>query len=73
VTLHTPRDPSLSGGISCYEITGLTAKQVTERLAAKRIRTNESPYKIPLARVSAGIMNSPEDVDTVLRAIRALA
>jgi selenocysteine lyase/cysteine desulfurase len=73
LTLHTPRDPNLSGGISCYEITGLTAKQVTERLAAKRIRTNESPYKTPLARVSAGIMNSPEDVDTVLRAIRALS
>jgi len=39
--LHTPRNPNLSGGISCYEIAGLTGKQVTERLAAKRIRTNE--------------------------------
>jgi selenocysteine lyase/cysteine desulfurase len=73
VTLHTPRDPKLSGGLSCFEVAGLTPEQVTERLAAQKIRTNSSPYKISYARVSAGIMNSPEDIDTVLRAIRRLS
>ena len=73
VTLHTPRDPDLSAGISCYEVAGLSPDEVVRRLAAKRIRTTTSPYKISYARVSAGIMNLPEEIDTVLREIRALA
>ncbi len=72
LTLHTPRDPKLSAGISCFEVDGLTVDQVTERLAAKKIRTTTSPYKKSYARVAAGIMNSPDDIDTVLRAIREL-
>ena len=73
VTLHTPRDPELSGGISCFEVRGLEPEQVAERLSEKRIRTNPSPYKISYARVAAGIMNFPEEIDTVLREIRGLA
>jgi selenocysteine lyase/cysteine desulfurase len=73
LTLHTPRDPKLSGGMSCFEVAGLTAEEVTKRLAAKKIRTTSSPYKISYARVSAGIMNPAEDIDTVLRALRVLA
>jgi selenocysteine lyase/cysteine desulfurase len=73
LTLHTPRDPALSGGISCFEIAGLTADQVTDRLTAKRIGTSSTPYKVSYARVSAGVMNSPEDVDTALRALREIA
>jgi isopenicillin-N epimerase len=72
VTLHTPRDPGLSGGLSCFEVAGLAAERVAERLAAQKIRTNSSPYKISYARVSAGVMNFPEEIDTVLRAIRRL-
>ena len=73
VTLHTPADPAVSGGISCFEIEGYTAVEVTQALAARRIRTSESPYRVSYARVSCGIMNSPEDVDSVLGAIRELA
>jgi len=72
VTLHTPRDPSLSGGISSFEVAGLTPEQVVQRLAARRFRTTTSPYKVSYARVSAGIMNFPEEIDAVLRAIRGL-
>jgi isopenicillin-N epimerase len=39
VTLHTPRDPELSAGISCYEVAGLSPDEVVQRLAAKRMRT----------------------------------
>lgn len=68
-----PRDPDLSGGISCYEVAGIQADEVVRRLAARRIRTTTSPYKISYARVSAGVMNSPGEIDTVLREIRALS
>ena len=73
VTLHTPRDPALSAGISCFEVRGLTPGQVVARLAEKRIRTTTSPYKVSYARVSAGIMNKPEEIELVLREIRTLA
>ena len=73
VTLHTPRDPDLSAGISCYEVAGVQADEVVRRLAARRIRTTTSPYKVSYARVAAGVMNSSEDIDTVLREIRALS
>jgi selenocysteine lyase/cysteine desulfurase len=73
VTLHTPRDPEVSGGLSCFEVRGLKPEEVAERLSEKRIRTNSSPYKVSYARVGAGIMNFPEEIDTTLREIRALA
>lgn len=73
VTLHTPRDPDLSAGISCYEVAGIKPEEVVRRLAAKRIRTTTSPYKVSYARVAAGVMNSSEEIDTVLREIRALS
>src|SRR5436190_18000216 len=72
VTLHSPRDPALSGGISCFEVRGMAPGLVVARLAEKKIRTTTSPYKITYARVSAGIMNKPEEIDVVLREIRAL-
>ena len=72
VTLHTPADPELSGGISCFEVAGVTADMVAKKLAVKRIRTNSSPYKTSYARVAAGIMNSMDDVETALREIREL-
>ena len=73
VTLHTPRDAALSGGLSCFEVAGLTSEQVTQRLAERRIRTSHSPYRVSYARVAAGIMNRPDEIDAVLRTIRALA
>jgi len=72
VTLHTPRDPALSAGISCFEVRGLTPDQVVSRLAEKKIRTTTSPYKVSYARVSAGIMNKSEEIELVLKEIRAL-
>lgn len=72
VTLHTPRDAALNGGISCFEVNGLRPGEVVGRLAEKKIRATTSPYKISYARISAGIMNQPEEVDRVLREIKSL-
>lgn len=73
VTLHTPRDPEVSGGISCFEVAGLAAEEVAHRLAKRRIRATASPYRTSYPRISCGVMNFPEEVDTVLREIRTLA
>jgi selenocysteine lyase/cysteine desulfurase len=73
VTLHTPRDPELSGGLSCFEVAGMKAEEVAVRLASRNIRTNSSPYRPSYARVAAGIMNFPEEMDRTIDEIRALA
>ena len=73
LTMHTASDPELSAGLSCFEIQGVKPEEVDSKLAAKKIRTNASPYKVSYARVSAGIMNFPEEIDAVLREIREIA
>jgi len=73
VRLHTPASDALSAGIVCFEVDGLEPRVVVERLHAKRIRATTSPYAVSYARVSAGIMISPEQVERTIREIRALA
>jgi selenocysteine lyase/cysteine desulfurase len=73
LTLHTPSDPELSAGISCFELNGVSPDEIDQRLAAKKIRTNASPYKVSYARVAAGIMNFPDEVDSVLKNLAILA
>ncbi|HUL78355.1 MAG TPA: aminotransferase class V-fold PLP-dependent enzyme, partial [Vicinamibacteria bacterium] len=73
VTLHTPMAPELAAGIVCFEVEGLTPTQVVERLRSRHIIASTSPYPVSYARVSAGIMVSPDEVETTLREIRALS
>ena len=69
VRLHTPTSDALSAGIVCFEVDGLQPGQVVERLKAKRVLATTTPYAVSYARVSAGIMIQPEDIETALRAI----
>jgi selenocysteine lyase/cysteine desulfurase len=73
VTLHTPIGRDVSAGLSAFEVAGVKPEQVTERLRAKKIRTSHSPYRVSYPRVSAGIMNSHADIDTVLRELRTIS
>jgi isopenicillin-N epimerase len=70
ITLHTPLDAALAGPISCFEVAGMDAVKVTTKLADLKFRTASSPYKVSYARVAAGIMNTPREVDAVLRVLR---
>jgi selenocysteine lyase/cysteine desulfurase len=73
VTLHTPMDPAISAGINCFEVAGFTPQQVVTKLLDRRIVASTSPYKVTYPRLSAGIMNTPEEIDRALAAVRALA
>jgi len=42
------------------------------KLSAKNIRTNSSPYRVSYARVAAGVMNFPEELDLVLRELKEM-
>ena len=73
VTLHTPRDPALSAGLVCFEVAGLSPDAVVARLLDRRIVATTTPYTPSYARLAPGLMNSPEEVETVLREVHALA
>jgi isopenicillin-N epimerase len=72
VTLHTPLSPALSAGLICFEVKGQPPGEVVKRLHARRILASVTPYSTEYVRFSPGILNSPEEVDSVLREIRAL-
>ena len=73
VTLHTPRDPARSAGICCFEVSGVSPEDVVSRLLERRIVASTSPYKVTYARLSASLVNTPEEVDQALRAVREIA
>jgi isopenicillin-N epimerase len=72
VTLHTPMSEALSAGLICFEVKGLAAAEVVKRLHARKIIASVTPYATAYVRFSPGILNSPEEMETVLREIRAL-
>lgn len=73
VKLHTPRAAALSAGMCCFEIDGRTVAEVTAQLLARKVLASASPYAPSYARLAAGLMNTPEEVDLALAAVRAVA
>ncbi len=73
VKLYTPVAGNLSAGIVCFDVVGLKPEAVVKRLGEQRIIASVTPYATQYARVAPGLLNTPEEVETTLRAIRALA
>jgi selenocysteine lyase/cysteine desulfurase len=73
VQLHTPVDDALSAGLICFEVKGVPAAEVVKRLHARHIIASTTPYATEYARLSPGILNTPEEIETVLREVRAMA
>ena len=72
VKLWTPRSIELSAGLVGFDVEGLTTKEVVKGLQAKRILGSGSPYPRSVARLAAGIMNTPEEIDAALAAVASL-
>jgi selenocysteine lyase/cysteine desulfurase len=70
--LHTPRDVRLSSGLVAFEVAGKTPEDVVHRLAARRIVASTSPYKPSYVRLAGSLLNTPEEVDMAVRAVREL-
>jgi isopenicillin-N epimerase len=73
VTLHTPRSASLSSGIICFDARGHSPAQTVARLRERRIVASRTPYATSYARLTPGLLNTPDEVEATLAAIRALA
>lgn len=72
VTLHTPLSQDLSAGIVCFEVEGMTAREVVEQLRQRGIVGSVTPYATQYARLAPGLYNSPGEIDKTLTAIRDL-
>jgi len=73
VRLWTPKSPEMSAGIVCFDIDGVKPGDVAKKLQAKRIIASESPYVKSCARVAPSLLTMPEDLETMLKAIREVA
>ncbi len=69
----TACDENLSAGMVCFDVKGTKPEEVVEHLLAQRIVASTTPYRISYARLACSIVNTPQEVETVLRAIRELA
>jgi isopenicillin-N epimerase len=72
VTLYTPIDEDLSAGLACFDVRGMAPRTVVQRLRDRRIVATTTPYTPTYARLAPGLLNSPEEVEQVLREIDAL-
>ena len=70
--LHTPRGNRLSSGLICFDIEGMKSEEVVKRLLEKKIIASTAPYKNSCARLAPSLLNTPEEIETTLRQIRAL-
>ncbi|HEX8456681.1 MAG TPA: aminotransferase class V-fold PLP-dependent enzyme [Pyrinomonadaceae bacterium] len=73
VKLYTPRARNLSAGIICFDVAGRSPEEVAAHLLERRIICSVTPYGISCARVSPSLLNSPEEIETLLTELRALA
>lgn len=73
VTLHTPLEPELSAGIVCFDVRGHAPTDVVRIMRDNRVIASTTPYTVSHVRLSAGIVNFPEDIDMALNVIRSLA
>lgn len=73
VTVHTPRAAELSAGLVAFEVEGIEPAEVVKRLLAKRIVASTSPYAVTYARLAPSLVNTPQEVEHALRAVRAIS
>ena len=72
VKVLTPRDPALSAGLIAFEVQGQDANETVRRLHGHKLIASASPYKISHARLAPSLVNDEREVETALRAVRAI-
>jgi selenocysteine lyase/cysteine desulfurase len=73
ITLRTPTSRDLSAGIVCFEVAGMPPDRVVAELRRRGIVASVTPYATQYARMAPGLLNSPAEIETVLKEIRALS
>jgi isopenicillin-N epimerase len=73
VRLHTPMSADLSAGLVSFEVEGLAPAEVVRQLLARNIIASTSPYVVTYARLAPSLVNTSEDVERALRAVREIS
>ncbi|GAB3271786.1 aminotransferase class V-fold PLP-dependent enzyme [Parahaliea aestuarii] len=73
VKLYTPMSPDLSSGLVCFDVEGMHADTVVKRLHDKGIIMSSTPYREVYSRFAPSLLNSEQDIEQALAAIRELA
>jgi selenocysteine lyase/cysteine desulfurase len=73
VTLHTPRDASLSAGIVALEVAGIAHEQVVAKLLERNIIASTAPYRANYVRLAPSLVNDEAEVEAALKAVRSIA
>lgn len=71
--LRTPRDPGMSAGITCFEISGVSNSTIVSRLQQQGMLASHATYKAQYARIGTACVNTPEEIDKAIAAIRQMA
>jgi len=72
VRIATPRDVRLSSGLVAFEVAGRTPDDVVQRLATNKIIASTSPYRPSYVRLAGSLLNTPDEVDIAVRAVREM-
>ena len=73
VQLVTPLPESVSSGIVCFDVEGMSAGTAVGRLAGRGIVATVTPYATTYVRLAPSIVNSPDDIDAAIAAVREVA
>ncbi|HZV38707.1 MAG TPA: aminotransferase class V-fold PLP-dependent enzyme [Pseudoxanthomonas sp.] len=73
VRIHTPMSGDLSAGLVAFEIDGVKTNDVVRRLLERRIVASSSPYAVSYPRLAPSLVNTPEEVDRAIAAVRDIA
>lgn len=74
IELVTPRSAALSAGLVCLEPQARSAEEVVERLwSGHRILASLTPYRTRYVRLGPSIVNTEDEVEKAVRALRAVA
>ena len=73
VKLHTPMSGDLSAGLVAFEVAGMAPAEVVSQLLARGIIASTSPYAVSYARLAPSLVNTPEEVERAVRAVREVS
>ncbi|WP_202922288.1 aminotransferase class V-fold PLP-dependent enzyme [Pseudoxanthomonas koreensis] len=73
VKLHTPMSAALSAGLVAFEVDGVAPAEVVKQLLARRIIASTSPYAITWARLAPSLVNTADEVERAVRAVREIS
>lgn len=73
VRVHTPRSPDFSAGVVTFEVEGVPTRSVISQLLERRIVASGSPYANSQPRLAASLVNTPEEIEAAISAVREIA